>query len=297
MIRRAVREPLIQFLLLGALLFAAYGAFGHSVESAPQTIVVSQGQIESLTIGFARTWQRPPSQSELKGLVDDYVRQEVYAREARVLGLDRDDIVINRRLRQKLEFVTEDVAAQAPPTDAQLRAYLQAHPDAFRTEPRITFSQVFLSRERRSASLNRDAQDVLGRLVCAGADADPSAYGDATLLEPRVERAPVSRIAAQFGQKFAARVAELGAGEWTGPVESGYGVHLVVVRERIPGAVPAFDDVKDAVLREWNDARRKRATDDFYRQLLKRYSVTIESPRAAGDLPRQDVERASATAR
>ena len=153
------------------------------------------------------------------------------------------------------------------------------------------------SREKHSGALTRDAEDVLARLARAGAGADPTAYGDATLLEPRVERAPVSQIASQFGQGFAARIAESRIGGWMGPVESDYGVHFVLVRERIPGAVPAFDDVKSAVTREWTNARREQSKDAFYRALLKRYSVTIEAAREAGALPRQDVERASAKAR
>jgi hypothetical protein len=294
MLRRAIREPLVHFLLLGGLLFCAYRAVDGSRGSAPHTILVTQGQIEALATGFARTWQRPPTESELKGLVDDHIRQEVYAREARAFGLDRDDVVINRRLRQKLEFVTDDVAGQEEPTDAQLREYFRTHADAFKTEPRITFNHVFLSREKHGETLMRDARAVQARLAHAGASADPTGYGDATLLEPRVERAPISQVVAQFGQAFAARLGELGTGEWNGPVESEYGVHLVLVREWIPGDAPAFEDVKSAVAREWTNARREQAKDAFYRELLQRYSVTIEARRQATDVPRQDVERASA---
>jgi hypothetical protein len=297
MLRRALREPLIHFLLLGGLLFAAYNAFGGSRDRPPETIVVTQGQIEALATGFTRTWQRPPSQSELKGLVDDYVRQEVYARQARVLGLDRDDIVINRRLRQKLEFVTGDVSAQAQPTEAQLRAYLEAHPDAFRAPPRITFSQVFLNRDRHRATLAQDARDVLAQLTRAGADVDPSRFGDATLLERRFEHATVQEIAAQFGQAFATRLGELHLGAWEGPVESDFGVHLVVVRERTAGQMPALVEVRSDVAREWANARREEAASAFYRELLKRYTVSIEAPRQAADVPRQDVERISAPTR
>jgi hypothetical protein len=297
MLRRALREPLIHFLLLGGLLFAAYHAFGGSRDRAPETIVVTQGQIGALATGFTRTWQRPPSQSELEGLVDDYVRQEVYAREARVLGLDRDDIVINRRLRQKLEFVTGDVAAQAQPTEAQLRAYLEAHPDAFKAPPRITFSQVFLNRDRRRDTLMHDVREALAQLRRAGVDADPSAFGDATLLERKFEQAPVPAIAAQFGNAFAARLGQLPLGGWEGPVESEFGVHLVVVRERAPGSTPSFDQIRNDVAREWANARREEAASAFYRELLKRYTVTIEAPRQAADAPRQDVERISARTR
>ena len=117
--------------------------------TAPDEIVVTQGRIDALTAAFTRTWQRPPTASERDGLIRDYIREEVYVREAIALGLDQDDMVIRRRLRQKLEFVSEDVLAPPEPTDGQLRAYLTAHPDAFRVEPRFTFRQIFLNGQRR----------------------------------------------------------------------------------------------------------------------------------------------------
>ena len=119
--------------------------------TAPGHILVTPGRIAALATAFQRTWQRPPTASELDGLIREYIREEVSTREAIVLGLEKDDSIIRRRLRQKLEFVSEDVAAQTEPTDDQLRAYLRGHPDTFRVEPRFTFSQVFLNPERRGA--------------------------------------------------------------------------------------------------------------------------------------------------
>jgi hypothetical protein len=123
---------------------------GHDVRE-PGGIVVTRGAIESLAATFARTWQRSPTDAELEGLIRDYVRDEVYYREALALGLDRDDTVVRRRLRQKLEFVSEDLAAQAEPTDAELRAYLEAHPESFRGERRFTFRPTSISIRRGAA--------------------------------------------------------------------------------------------------------------------------------------------------
>ena len=279
-VTRLLREPLLQFLLLGAALFAASGLLSTRTGDEPQTIVVTQGQIESMATGFSRTWQRPPTGPELEGLIRDHVREEVYCREAIALGFDRDDPVIRRRLRQKMEFVTEDVAAQAEPTDADLRAYLQAHPDAFRSEQRLSFSQIYLNPERRRETLARDIERLLVQLRKAGARADVAAFGDSFLLEHRFDAAPASEIAKQFGESFAAKLAELPLGEWQGPVESGYGVHLVLLTERTERRIPALDEVHDAVRREWANARRKEANESFYAGLLKRYTVTIEKPKS-----------------
>lgn len=274
--KRILREPLLHFLLLGALLFLAYGLMSRPGSGAPGQIVVTAGQIEHLAVGFAKTWQRPPTGQELKGLVDDWVREEIATREAMALGLDRDDTVIRRRLRQKLEFVSDDIVAQTEPTDADLNAYLQAHPDAFRVERRFTFSQVYLDPGKHGDHLARDAAQVLARLNKAGSIVDPSALGDSLMLDNNFPAVPASEISKQFGDEFAVKLRELAPGQWQGPVESGYGVHLVLVRERTAGHLPALAEVRDVVRREWENAQRQEGSRRFYADLAKRYTVTIE---------------------
>ncbi len=205
--KRILKEPLLHFLLLGAGLFLAYGLMSKPGSSAPGKIVVTAGQIEHLAAGFAKTWQRPPTEAELKGLIDDWVREEIATREAMALGLDKDDTVIRRRLRQKLEFVSDDIAAQTEPTDADLNAYLQAHPESFRVEPRFTFSQVYLNPDKHGEHLARDAARLLAQLKQAGGKADISALGDSLLLEQTFQAVPASEVAKQFGEEFAAGLA------------------------------------------------------------------------------------------
>ncbi len=167
---KILREPLLHFLLLGAVIFAAYGWVSKRISDEPGKIVVTQGQIASMVETFTGTWQRPPTSEELEGLIRDRVREEVYYREALALGLDKDDIIIRRRLRQKMEFVTDDVVAQAQPTDDELSAYLKAHPDPFRVQPMFTFSQVYLDPEKHGENLARDTAQLLAQLNQAGGE-------------------------------------------------------------------------------------------------------------------------------
>ena len=160
---RWLREPLVHFVALGGLLFLAFNWWGGGGPGSSR-IVITPGQVDSIAAGFARTWQRPPTDAELKGLIDDYVREEIAAREAMTAGLDRDDTVIRRRLRQKLEFVAEDSIDSTPPTDAELQAWLEQHPEAFRVEPEVAFRQVYLSPDRRRASLEGDGRRLLAQL-------------------------------------------------------------------------------------------------------------------------------------
>ena len=274
--KKLLREPLLHFLLLGATIFAAYSLLSNSRSEEPGKIVITQGQIENLSVSFAKMWQRPPTDTELAGLVRDRVREEVYYREAMALGLDKEDTVIRRRLRQKMEFISNDIAAQAEPTDADLNAYLQAHPEKFPVEQRFTFRHVYLNPDKHRAKLAGDATRLLAQLKQAGDKVDVSALGDTFLLEHDFTALPASEVAKQFGEAFAATLRELSPGQWQGPVESGYGVHLVKISESSEGRLPALADVREVVRREWDNARRQEANEKFYQDLLKHYVVNIE---------------------
>jgi hypothetical protein len=279
--KRILREPLLHFLLMGAAIFAVYSWMPRRLISPRDSIVVTQGQIASMAESFARTWQRPPSPSELDGLIEDRVREEVYSREALALGLDRDDTIIRRRLRQKMEFISEDVAAEVAPTDAELEAYLEAHPDTFRMPALVSFRHVYLNPEKHRDDLARDAARLLARLSQADGSTDVSSLGDSFLLDHTFCAVSAREVAGQFGGRFAATLGEIPLGRWQGPIESSYGMHLVLVSERTEDRLPALAEVRDAVRREWANARRVDANAKAYEAMLQGYVVVIERPPAA----------------
>jgi PPIC-type PPIASE domain len=278
MIKRLSREPLVHFLILGALLLFASNFVNKRTSGDTRKIVITQGQIEHLEDGFARVHQRPPDPDELKGLIRDYLREEVYYREALALGLDRDDAPIRQRLRQKMEFISEDIAAQTEPTEDQLRFYLNDHPDKFRVDQHFIFSQVYLDPARHGRRLNADAQQMLAMLNSLGTRADLSTIGDPFLLESSSRDVFARDVARDFGEKFAAALGELPVERWQGPVESGLGMHLVYVSKRTDGRTPSLGEVRDAVRREWANDHRLEANEKFYEGLLMRYTVTVELP-------------------
>jgi hypothetical protein len=287
--KRILLEPLLHFLLLGAAIFAAYGLLSKRSSGEPAKIIITQGQVTAMAVGFTRTWQRLPSHEELEGLIRDRVQEEVYCREAMALGLDKEDTIIRRRLRQKMEFVTDDVAALAEPADDELSAFLQAHADRFRLQGQFTFSHVYLNPERHGQNLARDTQQLLVQLQQAGDKAEVSELGDSFLLEHRFQSLPANEAVKQFGEKFATELRKLPLGEWHGPIDSGYGVHLVWVGGRTDGRVPALAEVRGAVQREWVNARRLEGNRRFYQELLKHYTVTVEHPQPAEE-PRKLAE-------
>src|SRR6185503_2116415 len=193
--------------------FAAYSLVSKRSSNEPGKIVITQGQVASMVMGFTRTWQRPPTREELEGLIRDRVQEEVYYREAMALGLDKDDTIIRRRLRHKMEFLTDDVAALADPTDNELSAYLKAHADTFRVQRQFTFSHVYLNPERRGENLARDTEQLLAQLQQAGDKADVSELGDSFLLEHKFHSVSAGEAAKLFGEKFATKLGELSPGQ------------------------------------------------------------------------------------
>lgn len=270
-----LKEPLLHFLLLGALIFAVYDQWAGPGRS-PDEIFISRGQQENLLNTFGRTWQRPPTAEEFQGLLRDYVRQEIADREGRALGLDRDDIVIRRRLQQKLELLAEDTASLAPPSEQDLQDFLDAHPEGFMIEPRLTLRQVYFSRDRRGAGAEQDALDLLQRIPRDGPEAEFEQFGDPLPLPARMEDLRESEVARLFGSEFTDALQGLEPGHWAGPVESGFGLHLVFIEEREAGRAPELADVRDAVQREWSSQRRRAAVDSLFERLAGNYTVEIE---------------------
>ena len=275
---KVLREPLVHFLLLGGLFFLWFQWRGGASGPGTNRIVVTPGQVRNLASGYTKTWSRPPSEDDLKGLIDEYVKEEIATREAMSLGLDRDDTVIRQRLRQKLEFLSGDAAAAAPPTDAEIEAWVKAHPDAFGGELRLSFRQVLVRMDLRKDA-REEAERILSRLR-ASPDAPAGELGDATMLPAEMPLGPLTGIGRTFGDDFARRLVEVPAREWSGPLSSSYGLHLVLVRERVAAEPPSLAAIRPLVARELLAERRKRELQTLYERLLAKYDVTIEMPKA-----------------
>ncbi|MBX9651874.1 MAG: peptidyl-prolyl cis-trans isomerase [Xanthobacteraceae bacterium] len=276
---RLLREPLLQFLALGAMLFGLHGLVGKRSAEAPEKIVVSASRVANLGDGFARTWRRLPNEQELQSLIEDYIRDEVFYREGKAAGLDRDDVIIRRRVRQKMEFLADDMSAPEP-SDEQLVAYLASNPERFRTEDRLTFHQVFLSATRRASTIERDSKQVASILARADGAVDATGLGDPFLLGEEFRDVSPSKVTSIFGDGFAKQISVMEKGHWQGPIPSGFGQHFVFLSERVSGNLPALDDIRPAVRREWANARRLEAEQKLYASLRERYEIVVETPPA-----------------
>jgi hypothetical protein len=276
LVKKILLEPLIHFLMLGAGIFFSYLLIAGKAQSEQGKIVITAGELASIREGYISTWQRTPSNEEMDALIRERVREEVYYQEALALGLDKDDIIIRRRLQQKMEFIAHDAAKQHEPTREELSSFLVKHPELFKMETHYSFRQIFLDAARRGKTLKQEIPALVMELNRSGIKTNVHQSGDASLLPSEMLNAGTTEISGQFGKEFTEQLKQLAIGKWAGPLNSPYGLHIVLLDERKEGGTPALADVHDAVVREYDNAMQKEANEKFYQALLKNYSVIIE---------------------
>jgi hypothetical protein len=270
MLWRLMREPLLHFLAIGGLIFLVFTALDDRREPIADVIEVTPERIDQLAAGYRSVWKRRPTAAELDALIEAYIQEEVYYREALALGLDRDDTVVRRRLRQKLEFITDTGADLLKPAAGELEAYFEANEPTYRQRSHMAFEQIYLGENPDPKTVSRAL-----RALTSEPDTDRAAFAKRTLLPANLELSPPAAIDSVFGQGFFARLSNLVRGVWTGPVASGYGMHLVRVLERRPGLIPPMDEVRETVLRGWKAAKTKEIRKLHYDRLRARYVIKI----------------------
>jgi hypothetical protein len=269
--RTIFREPLLHFLLLGGVIFGLYALLDdRPPPAATNEIIISDDDARRLAAEFEATWRRPPTVEELGAIIDATIREEVYVREALSLGLDRDDAVIRRRLQMKMEFLTESGAELVAPDDATLQAHLDANPGRFDTPPLVGFEQVLLD-----GADPADATETLTRLRGGG---DPQSAGRPTMLPFATRPSPPTAIDKAFGPGFFDKIAALPVGEWSGPVDSAYGAHLVRVTSRSEARTAPLAEIRAKVEQDWRSGYVVTLREERLGALMSRYNVTRPDP-------------------
>ena len=279
-----LREPLMHFMIIGAAIYLLYGVFAEPApEEADKTIVVSAGEIEWMQASWQKRWNRLPTEDEMDGLIQQYIRETVLYREALTMGLNQHDQVIRRRLAQKLEFLARDLVELTPPTEEELQAYFAAHRDRYQEPVRYSFTQVFLDPDRRGDATLEDAEKIKAALIAKGdAIEDAGELGDNFMLLNHYQENDPIEIRKNFGNGFAGSLAGLSPGQWHGPVQSGYGVHLVYVSHISEPPAPVFAEVRERVTQDWKAVVEEELNDKFYASLRDRYTIIIEAPEQDG---------------
>lgn len=282
---RILREPLLHFFLIGAAIYGAYAIYGAPVEEEgadERRIVVDQAQVDGFVTAWQARWSRAPTEQELDGLIQRFIRESIYYREAVAMGLDKDDPVTRRRMAQKLEFLTKDIAAMKQPEEGELERFFEDNRDDYKAPDLISFTHVFIDPDKRGDATLDDAKALLAELTAIGPpDAATADKGDRFLLRNEFVQQSELEVRKSLGSGFAASVMQLEPGQWYGPVLSGYGTHLVYVSALEPAPDPAFEAVKDRVLQDWQASQQETIEEQFYEELKSRYEIVIEQQPAS----------------
>ncbi len=272
--RGLLKEPLVHFLIGGALLFAFFAWRGEEVDPTSRTITITEKQVGQLAANWAQVWRREPSPQELDGLIRDYVKEEIYYREGLRLGLDQDDAIIRRRLRSKMEYLAAAEVENRAVDDAVLQAWYQKNQTRYAEGSRFSFDQIYLMANDPDQAQAR-SKTMLADLAQG---ADWKGLGDPLSVARSMEEQDQSRIATDFGDAFASTLATLKGSAWQGPIQSGFGLHLVRVRKVTPGTLPPLASVRQRVENDWRAATAKDREAKAYQALLDGYRIRIEKP-------------------
>lgn len=268
------KEPLVHFLVAGLFVFLLASWRGGAVDPADRTITIDEAKVNWLAGQFQQTWQRQPNAAEVDNLIREYVQEEVYYREAMRLGLDQDDLVIRRRLRSKMEFLAASQVETVVPDDADLQKWLDDHPARYARAARFSFDQVWLG----SASDDAVAASAKGALARLQRGIVPEQVGKPISLPAKLENADKANITRQFGDEFSAALVKAETGKWSGPITSGYGLHLVRVRKAEVEARPKLADVRQQVENDWRAETLAERQARAYQALLDGYTIKIAKP-------------------
>lgn len=278
-LHRWLREPLLHFLLIGSLLFVIYAVWGNSAQPGSKRIELSPDDLQQLQIGFAAQWERQPTSEELAGLVENRVREEILYREALAMGLDKDDNIVKRRMAQKMQFLAEDLANAHEPTTNELKVWFNENAKRFEVPGRLSFRHVYFSPDQRGQRAHDDALAALAKV--AGQPEDSSmvaALGDRFMFQDYYGDRAVEQIAKDFGSSFAQALFQVKSGSWQGPIESGYGWHLIFIDTVTPSHLPAFEEVEPEVRSAWLADQKSIAWDKAYATMRAKYFVVLPTP-------------------
>jgi len=280
-LKKILSNPLFHFLILALLIYVIYGFFGDKQSTdSERTIVVTPSTINWLEKSWEKRWIRLPTEKELDGLIDQYVREKILSQEALNMGLDKDDVIIRRRLAQKFEFLTKDLIQAPEPSEKELNNYFNDNKSKYKKPDLTTFTHIFFDPDKREEKTLKDAEQSkikLNKLEQPTEGIDQ--FGDTFMLQSYYPERTEQEILKLFGPEFAKAVSEeIPTGEWYGPVLSGYGTHLVYVDGRIQTPEPQFDALKELVIEDWKEKKRQEINDNFYKNLIARYNIIIEKP-------------------
>lgn len=279
-INRLLKEPLFHFLILGGLLYLGSVVSGYNDDQV-QDIIVTEGQIKHMEVIYTSTWQRKPGPQELDYLIQEHIKNQAAYFEGVKLGLGRDDIVISRRMRQKLDFIAEEDTLRPVVNDDILNAYLIQHADKYQQSPVLSIRQIYFSQLPQANKSQQDIKLDIKKLL-ADLSAQPNRktnkLGDSNLFKPHYSQHTATQLGNIFGEDFVTSLLAMKTGDWQGPVQSSFGLHLVYIEQKQEAKLPDLSEIYNEVLADWENSQRQASIKNYYQQLLTRYPVSVYRP-------------------
>jgi hypothetical protein len=277
---RIWREPVIHFFALGLVVFGLYALLDKKPEAAqdPFLVEVTSADIEWMRTMWSKRMGREPTVEEMRGAVNQMIREQVLSREAVSLGLDEGDTVVRRRLAQKMDFLFQDLSNITEPSDSELQAYLRQQRSSYEIPAQMTFTHVYFSTDRRGEEAAAEAiRKLLDQLHTGkGNSSDAISLGDPFLLPSRFADQTHADIQKTFGSRFAETVWRQEPQSWQGPVPSGYGLHAVFVHQRSDAMLPDLSEVREKLKADWLADRQREISRAAYDKVRSRYRVLLE---------------------
>lgn len=271
-----LKEPFFHFLLIGLGIFLLYGFTTVEPQEDHKRIEITTVDTDRLVTVWEKRWNRPPTKNEFEGILNQTIRQEALYREALTIGLDKNDAVVRKRMVQKLEFISSDIMTIDIPSDEVLQAYLDRHVQKYQTPGSITFRQVFFNTEKDSyVSISKKIEMLLKALNQEDNEIDIQNAGDVFLQGMFFKDESVFEIDRLFGKAFREKLFSQTTNRWIGPIESGFGLHLIYIDEKVKSKKALLEDVRESVLRDWTYDERKKLNDAFVDNLLKKYEIVV----------------------
>jgi hypothetical protein len=280
-LKRCLREPLLDFLVLGATVFVPYGYLhrGHGGIEPSRQIALTLDDLRQTDMYFESQWHRQSTVEEFQAMVEDKVQEEVLYREGLAMGLDKDDTIVKRRMAQKVQFLAEDVAAAHEPSAAELKAWYGKNINKFAQPSRLSFRHLYFSPDRRGPRVRDDAVKSLTKMLEEPEDSKMAApLADPFMFQDFYRDRTPEQLAKEFSPQFAQTLNRLKPGSWQGPVASGYGWHLVFVDTVIPGRIPAFEEVEPDVKTAWLGVQKQQAWSKAYATMRAKYAALLPGP-------------------
>lgn len=280
-LNKLMNKPVIRFFFIGSIMYLIYVfiiQLNSNTQNQDNTITITSGEIMSLEEKWTSRFKRSATELEMQSLVEQHIEETILFKEAVKMGLNKNDDVIRQRMAQKLQFLSDDLIRPEPPSDDELRDFFYKNTNSYKPADRVTITQIYLDPKKRGDKISDDAKKLLTKLNKIGSpESNFSAYGDTFNLQSYFLQRSKSELSMLFQGEFAKFAFLSEPNKWQGPVNSGYGMHIIYIHEKQIGITPEFEEIKDRIREDWMIEKQKGINNIYIDGLLSRYEIIFEN--------------------